>query len=269
MAIKVACQTYTWEMLGDQWQGKVTDILDWVCDAGYHGIEITNTMIKEFYDKPNDFAVELKKRDLELSAFAYATPTGFTDPDLWGEYMSGAIKAMNFLKHFPNPKLGLGGAANPSRENALLKLDQAIKFYNKVGQLGTALGISVNVHPHSHHGSLLESDMEYQYLLDRLDPIYISFGPDTGHIIRGGQDLMTCLKKHIHRITHLHLKDVDSNRNWKPLGEGICDFPSVFDLLNSVGYDGWVVAEEESDFARQDGISAIKANRSYLQLLGF
>ena len=49
MPIRVACQTYTWEMLGDKWNGKVTDILDWVSDTGYQGIEITNTMIKEFW----------------------------------------------------------------------------------------------------------------------------------------------------------------------------------------------------------------------------
>jgi len=37
----------------------------------------------------------------------------------------------------------------------------------------------------------------------------------------------------------------------------------------TIGYDDWVVAEEESDFARQDGISAIKRNRDYLRLLGY
>ena len=43
--IRIACQTYTWEMLGDVWQGRVTDLLDWIADAGYPGIEITNTIL--------------------------------------------------------------------------------------------------------------------------------------------------------------------------------------------------------------------------------
>ena len=64
---RIACQTYTWEMLGDSWQGKVSDILDWIVDAGYDGIEITNNMIGEFYDRPEDFANELSKRDMELA----------------------------------------------------------------------------------------------------------------------------------------------------------------------------------------------------------
>ena len=33
--LKVGCQTYTWEMLGDGWKGKVDDMLDAVAGAGY------------------------------------------------------------------------------------------------------------------------------------------------------------------------------------------------------------------------------------------
>ena len=267
--IRVACQTYTWEMLGDEWQGKVTDILDWVSDAGYEGIEITNNMIGEFYDRPSDFAAQLEKRNLSLAAFAYSTSTGFTDPELWGEYIKGAMKAIDFLRHFPEPRLGLGGAANPSRENAKEKLDRAIEFYNKAGQIASASGVSVNIHPHSHFGSLLESADEYQYLLDNLDPILTSFGPDTGHITRGGQNLLTCISTHLPRITHLHLKDVNSNGDFVALGEGVCDFPPVMELLRLSGYDGWIVAEEESQSARESGTAAIRKNRAYLRLIGY
>jgi len=45
----------------------------------------------------------------------------------------------------------------------------------------------------------------------------VSFGPDTGHIVRGGQDLLTCLRTHLPRITHLHLKDAKADNTWAPL----------------------------------------------------
>jgi sugar phosphate isomerase/epimerase len=138
-----------------------------------------------------------------------------------------------------------------------------------VGRLGAAQGVSVNVHPHSHHGSLIESAEEYKYLMDRLDPQTVSLGPDTGHIVRGGQDLLTCLRTHMGRITHLHLKDVNTFRTWVGLGEGACDFPAVFELLESTGYDGWVVAEEESQAARRDGVATIRKNREYLRSIGY
>ena len=267
--IRVACQTYTWEMLGDEWQGRVSDILDAVAEAGYEGLEITNNMIGEFADRPDEFVMELDKRNLELAAFAYASPCGFTDPARYEEDLAGAGQVIEFLSRFPEAKLGLSGAAHPSREEARAKLDQAIRCYNEVGRRATEAGLSANVHPHSHHGSLLESAEEYQYLLDHLDPRYISFGPDTGHIVRGGQDLLTCLRAHLPRITHLHLKDVTADRQWAPLGEGICDFPAVFELLEPAGYDGWVVGEEESEAARWDGVAAIWRNREYLRSIGY
>jgi sugar phosphate isomerase/epimerase len=254
-------------MLGGDWHGKVTDLLDWIAQAGYAGIEITNYMIAEFAGRPKDFAHELDARNLALAAFAYSAPSGFTDPACWDEDIAGAQRVIDFLQSFPTPRLGLGGAANPVHSRA--GLDQAIRFYNAVGRLGSAQGVSVNVHPHSHYGSLIESAEEYQYLLARLDPQCVSFGPDTGHIVRGGQDLLTCLRTHIRRITHLHLKDATPAGEWVGLGEGMCDFPAVFQLLASAGYDGWVVAEEESAAARRDGIAAIRRNRAYLRSIGY
>ena len=267
-AIRVGCQTYTWEMLGPAWKGKVTDILDQVAGAGYAGIEITNTMIGEFTDSPEAFAAELAGRGLKLAAFAYAT-TGFTDPARLEEDLAGAQKAIEFVRHFPEPRLGLGGAASSSAKRSKEDLDRAIGFYNEVGRLGADAGVSVNVHPHSHFGSLLETSEEYAYLMDRLDPRRLSFGPDTGHIIRGGQDTLVCLRTHLGRISHLHLKDVTAEGTWAALGEGICDLGSILDLLESVGFDGWVVAEEESEDARRDGGAAIRKNRAFLRSLGY
>ena len=265
--IRVACQTYTWEMLGADWRGDLTDILDWVADAGYDGIEVSSNMIGSFRNRPASFARELAKRNLKLAAFAYATD-GFTNPHRHDDDLAGARRAIDFVRRFPEPRLGLGGAACPSRHSSRRWLDQAIAFYNEVGQLGASVGVSVNVHPHSHHGSLLETAEQYQHLLDNLDPRFVSFGPDTGHIVRGGQELLTCLRAHLPRITHVHLKDANAAHEWVALGDGVCDFPAVLELLRSVGYNGWVVAEEESEDARRDGAAAIRKNREYLRSLG-
>jgi inosose dehydratase len=267
-AIRVGCQTYTWEMLGPAWKGKVTDILDQVAGAGYAGIEITNTMIGEFADRPQAFAKELAGRGLELAAFAYAT-TGFTDRARREEDLAGARKAIEFVRHFPRPRLGLGGAASSSAKRSKDDLDRAIGFYSEVGRLGVDAGVSVNVHPHSHFGSLLETAEEYAYLMDRLDARWLSFGPDTGHIIRGGQDALACLRTYLGRISHLHLKDVTAEGTWAALGGGICDFRGILGLLESAGFDGWVVAEEEAGDARRDGAAAIRRNRAFLKSIGY
>ena len=53
-----------------------------------------------------------------------------------------------------------------------------------------------------------------------------------------------------------------------PLGTGVCDYPAVLALLRSADYKGWLVAEEESEDARRDGVAAITRNRATLRSLG-
>lgn len=269
-SIRVACQTYTWEMLGDAWHGHAIDLLDWIAEAGYAGIEITDRMIGEFRDRPLAVARELKHRGLALAAYAYSSASGFTDPSRRAEDLDGARRVIEFVAAFPDPHVGLGGAASSAPGGSRReRLNHAIAFYNAAGALAKPLGVSVSVHPHSHHGSVIETAAEYAYLVENLDAQLVSLGPDTGHIVRGGQDLMACLRTHLPRITHLHLKDATADRRWVGLGEGMCDFPAVMALLEQAGYRGWVVAEEESEAARQDGLAAIRRNRTYLRDLGY
>jgi sugar phosphate isomerase/epimerase len=256
-------------MLGEAWQGEVTDLLDWISGAGYEGVEITTNMIGEYWDRPRDFARELEARGLALAAYAYGSPSGFTDLETRRQDVAGAARALAFVEAFPGAKLELGGAASPSREDLWGKLDLAIALYNQVGGVAAEAGVVACVHPHSHFGSLLESAEEYAYLLERLDPGCANWCPDTGHIIRGGQDLMACLRAGLDRIVHVHFKDVDADRRWVGLGKGTCDFAGVIALLEGAGYDGWVVGEEESEEARQDGVAAVRGNREYLRSLGY
>ena len=124
------------------------------------------------------------------------------------------------------------------------------------------------MHPHSHYGSLLESAEEYDALLEATADVGLMFNPDAGHIVRGGQDIMACFRRHRSRIAHVHIKDVDAEGNWQPLGAGIIPWRDLLDFLQETGYAGWIVAEEESAAAHLDPVAAIRGNRAYLRSLG-
>jgi sugar phosphate isomerase/epimerase len=266
--MRVGCQTYSWEMHGGAWTGTPDDILDAIAAAGYAGVEFAASMIGAYYDEPAAFADALVGHGLELAAFAYASPHGFTDPAHLDEEMAGAERALGFAAQFPRPLLALGGAASPTRDDYDAKLARACGFYSGVARKGAARGVDVVVHPHSHHGSLLESAEEYARLLEATADSGLGFNPDTGHIVRGGQDLLTCVTAHAGRIRHVHVKDARPDGSWAPLGGGVCDFPGLLDLLRGIGYEGWIVAEEESDLAWADPAAAIRANRAYLRSAG-
>jgi inosose dehydratase len=267
--IRIGCQTYTWEMLGDQWTGTPDGILDAAAAAGYQGVEFAVPMIGGYYDDPGAFQSALAERGLELAAFAYASEHGFSDPTHWDDEIAAASRALRFAARFPGPLLALGGAASPSRDDHDTKLAHACRFYSEVARVGADLGVTVCVHPHSHHGSLLESAEEYARLLDDTAESGLGFNPDTGHIVRGGQDLLTCIRTHIDRVRHVHVKDVTADGEWAPMGQGVCDFPGLFRLLQDEEYDGWIVAEEESKLAWENPSEAIAVNRRTIRSMGW
>lgn len=265
---KIGCQTYTWEMLGKKWKGDVDDILDTIASVGYEGIEVSHNMIGRYFEDPDSFRKALRKRDLTLAAFAYASPQGFSKPEYWQKEFEEAKHALEFTQGFPRCVLGLGGAAHTnSEENRMAKLSNACRLYNEIGKLGKEMGIMVAFHPHSHHGSLIEKTEDYKQLMTQTVPNIVSWNPDTGHIIRGGEDLLELLGKYRSRIKHVHLKDTTKEGKWMPLGKGICNFTKVFELLEEIDYSGWIILEEESDEAERNILGTISNNLAYVRSL--
>ncbi len=268
-SIKTGCQTYTWEMLGDRWKGTVDDILDAVAGAGYQGIEITNTMIGPYDDKPDAFARALDERGLTFCSFGFVPLYRFTDAGREHEELENARKGIDFVSRFPGTRLELAGGSTGDRGNLERRFQTMCGLYNRIAREARKRRVPVDVHPHSHAGSIIETAEEYDKLMAMTDPELVGWCPDTGHIVRGGLDLVSTLQKYGDRIRNVHFKDVDRTGSWRMMGGGVCDFERVLRLLESIGYSGWIIAEEESDEARGDQANAVKTNRTYLRSLGY
>jgi sugar phosphate isomerase/epimerase len=165
--------------------------------------------------------------------------------------------------------MDLAGGSSPNRENLDQKFTTMCCIYNEVAVLADERNVPVDVHPHSHAGSIIETEEEYDRLMELTDPVFIGWCPDSGHIVRGGLDLITTLEKYKSRIRNIHFKDVDSSGTWRMMGKGICDYEKTLLLLEEIDYEGWIIAEEESDEALKDQLSAVSKNRHYLKSLGY
>jgi inosose dehydratase len=108
---------------------------------------------------------------------------------------------------------------------------------------------------------------EIDFILQNTDPELVAFGPDTAHLTAGKCDPVKVIKKYADRVKFIHLKDitdagvvaagmqagVEVYTNFRELGEGIVDFSSVFNILDSVGYDGFLTAElDRSRFGNKE-----------------
>jgi sugar phosphate isomerase/epimerase len=268
-ALMFGCQTFTWEMLGDVWTGGPDDLVAAIADAGYAGLEITDTMIGAYAGRPAEFARRLEDAGLALVAFAMGSDGGFTEPAQAEADLEATRRWVDFAAHFPGALVSLGSATAMSKGPREDKFAVAAGIYNRAAEIGRAADVDVAVHPSSHHHTLLFSREDYDRIFGLLEP-EVGWAPDTGHILRGGQAIGETLAAHRDRIRYVHLKDVDAQGTWAMLGEGACDIPAVIAAAQRAPrFNGWIVVEEESATAAADPGAAVRANRETMRRLGF
>ena len=263
--LRIGCQTFTWEMLGGSWTGDADDLIEAIARAGYAGIEITDTMIGHYKSRPAAFATALRDRGLTLVSYACGSASGFTEAGALDADLAAAETAIAFAGAFPGAHVSFGSATimfdGPREE----KFETAARFYNGAADRGRAANVPIAVHPSSHHNTLLFTRSDYDQLFARLDE-GVGWVPDTGHILRGGQDILDTLRTYTDRIRYLHLKDVDRNGDWQMLGAGACDTPAIIDVVrSSPNFNGWLVLEEESAEAGRDPAAAVAKNRETMR----
>jgi inosose dehydratase len=114
-------------------------------------------------------------------------------------------------------------------------------------------------------GAYVESPADVDRLMAETGP-QVGLLFDTGHAWYGGAtDVNALLRKHLHRVVHVHCKDVRPqvvrsarNEGWSFLrgvlngtftvpGDGAIDFDAVLTTLHAGGYQGWLVVEAEQD----------------------
>lgn len=121
-----------------------------------------------------------------------------------------------------------------------------------------ARGVTAALHPHV--GTMVERRDE----IDRVVAgSHVGLCVDTGHLELGGTDAVALTAAIPDRVTHVHLKDVDSELAarvrsgelafgdavkagiFRPLGEGGIDIAALVRSLEAAGYSGWYVLEQD------------------------
>ena len=159
--------------------------------------------------------------------------------------------------------------------------DLVARGYNRLGKLAQEKGMTLTIHHHM--GTGIQTAQEIDRLMAMTDPGLVFLLFDTGHLVCAGVDPKALLNKHMHRIQHVHLKDVraqvlDAARQegWSFLtavregmftvpGDGSIDCAPLFQCLKEADYCGWMVVEAEQDPAKANPFAyAVKA-RKYIR----
>ena len=157
---------------------------------------------------------------------------------------------------------------------------------NKLGKIAKEeYGIALTFHHHM--GTVVQSLAEVDRMMENTDPEYVSLIFDTGHFTYCGEDPLEVVKKYVHRIKHVHLKDIRpevveqvKKENMSFLagvragaftipGDGCINYDPIFKVLEDAGYEGYMVVEAEQDPAKANPLEyAIRARKFIAEKTG-
>jgi len=231
--------------------------------VGYAGVETNWRMLDVWQDRPEELRGVLQEAGVVISALFFGA--GSAEATAARQEIADALRTAVFLQDFGAARMMIGGGqatADPAVFRAVCA------HYNDLGKaVFEAHGVQACYHLHS--GAIAATPDEIARMLDLTDERYWFLCPDSGIMVREGHDLLQVIEQYRPRIAYVHFKDYDGDAGWTMLGEGVVDHAGVLRQLDGLGYDGWVVSENESRRADLTPQEQQGADREQLRRWGY
>ncbi len=164
----------------------------------------------------------------------------------------------------PEKRANKAGRIAPSDALKTEQMELYAKAVSNIAEkIFTETGLKSAYHPHA--ATWIETPEETAALMNLTPPSLVGICADTGHTHFGGGDAVQIIERYAERLYLVHLKDVDPvvlervrSNGWHyekalaegvfcELGQGEVDFVEVANTLKKIGYNGWVVVEQDVD----------------------
>ncbi len=298
MAIRVANAPCSWGVLefGFGTSYTYTQVLTEMRETGYAGTELGDWGFLP--TEPRRLRQVLEEHGLALvGAFV---PVAFVRPEAHEEGMAQALKVARLMVEavgeHPFVVLSDDNGKDPNRtqkagritpEDSLSPAQWEV-FAEGVQRVAEAVRreTGLRVVFHHHCAGYVEAPWEVEELLRRTDPALVGLCLDTGHYRYGGGNPLEALRRFGDRIWHVHFKDHDPQlaqqartQGWDyftavrhgvfcELGKGDVPFPEIVKELQQMGYQGWIVVEQDVLPGMGTPKESARRNREYLRSLG-
>ncbi|OLF19011.1 sugar phosphate isomerase/epimerase family protein [Actinophytocola xanthii] len=115
----------------------------------------------------------------------------------------------------------------------------------EAGRAARELGMGVLHHNHDTEFRVIGGRSLYEILLHETDPRCVDFELDIGWADRAGADSRWLFEDHPDRFPVLHVKDHDGAGAWTDVGQGVVDFPRIFEKARVAGVRYWLVERDD------------------------
>ena len=289
----------SWGVLDYDVDGEVPDfrmVLDEMIDAEYTGTELGD--IGFMPSDPEELHAELLDRDLEL--VASFNVVNLSEPELGFIGDQQVLESAKLLAEVGGPnavivlcdsicsdpeRTASAGRIQPEQSMGQDAWEYAAETANRIAtQVFDSTGLRTAYHPHC--GTYIETPQEVEFMLEVTHPGVLGLCVDTAHYAYGGGDPLQLIRRYGERIWHVHFKGFNANLAaeariremnyhqaidhgvFSELGESHLDFESITEALVDVGYDGWIVVEQDVHPGHGSPLESAKRNRDFLKRFG-
>jgi len=297
--IKIANAPCSWGALEFDMDGEAPgymQVLSEMKETGYDGTELG-----DWGFMPTDPAqLDKTLQDFDLKLLGAFVPAALSDPN---EHIKGielALKTAQLMYDagFQDAFIVLADengtvdirTKNAGRINAEMGLSEESweTFSSGANRLALAVKEKLGMRTvfHHHCAGYIETPQEVDTILKLTDPDLLGLCLDTGHYAFAGGNPVKALESHYSRIWHVHFKDYNpevgrqvTEKNldyfqaveagvFCELGKGNVDFKSVVEILNSKGFEGWIVVEQDVLPGMGSPKDCATHNREFIKSLG-
>ena len=238
-----------------------------VAEIGYQNIEAAGYKDGKYYDMtPEDFKkllaelnltpVSTHQSDINIddadAMFADAKAAGF-------EYFVVPVPPMGLFKYYQETQsMGMEGGA-----------ENLANILTTLGKKADKAGLKLLYHNHDFEFKPnLDGVVVIDYLLENCNPEFVNFQMDLYWVTKAGADPVAYFEKYPGRFKIWHVKDMDDQGRFAPVGNGTIDFSKILAQKEKSGMEYYMV-EQDRTFDGLEPLEAIKISHEGLKKIGF
>lgn len=237
-----------------------------VADAGYENIEAAGYNNGKFYGmSPQEFKALLNELNLKPVSTHHSEVTLENADKTMAD-----VKAVGF-EYFvvPIPPMGLFNYDNETHTMSMTGgAENLARILDTLGEKANKAGLKLIYHNHDFE-FMKDSDgvVTIDYLLENCNPDYVNFQMDLYWVTKAGADPLAYFEKYPNRFKIWHVKDMDDEGKFAPVGKGKIDFAKILAKKEQSGMQYYMV-EQDNTFDLKP-LEAIKISHEGIKNIGF
>tara|TARA_B100001146_G_C16156013_1_gene423446 strand:+ start:450 stop:1316 length:867 start_codon:yes stop_codon:yes gene_type:complete len=237
-----------------------------VADAGYAYIEAAGYADGKFYGMdPQDFKSYVES----IGLTPVSTHMGGVTLENADQQIADTKAAGFEYFTIPVPPMGMFTFDPESRTMGMKgTMEDFAEILTTIGKKCEAAGLKLLYHNHDFEYKNNEDGIKpIVYLLENTDPKYVNFQMDLYWVTRAEADPVSYFEKYPGRFKLWHVKDMDEEGKFAPVGEGTIDFKRILDKKDVSGMERYFV-EQDMTWDKKP-LEVIKISHKGLKEIGF